>query len=59
MVGICEESRVDDFFDPTAGDIEYKTVGKAATRFEQTMKKDRRTRSLAKRCLDQMSIVET
>ena len=42
-----------------AGDIEYKTVGKAAKRFEQTMKKDRRTRSLAKRCLDQMSIVET
>ena len=42
-----------------AGDIEYKTVGKAVKRFDQTMKEDRRTRSLAKRCLDQMSIVET
>jgi len=42
-----------------AGGIEYKTVGKAVKRFEQTMKKDRRTRSLANHCLDQMSIVET
>ena len=42
-----------------AGGIEYKTVGKAVKRFEQTMQKKSRTRSLAKRCLDQMSIVET
>ncbi len=42
-----------------AGGIEYKTVGKAVKRFEQTVREDRKTRTLTNRCLAQMSTFET
>ena len=42
-----------------AGGLEYKTVGKAAKRFEESIRENRALRALTKRCLSQMSIVET